>query len=97
VLAGIWAGFFAAAAVGIAAVALLEPAAGLTTVLRVYTGAVALLFVSEFVFRKVWFRHYTSRRIDRLFERVFPAGRTARGRRSLAYIQRMRELGLHQD
>lgn len=97
VLTGLWSGFFALASLGIGAVALFDPEAWRTASLSVYFGAVAVLSVLEFVFRKVWFRHYTSRRIDRWFARVFPPERTERGRRSLAYIQRMRELGYHQD
>lgn len=93
----VWSGFFAVAAVGIAALALSGPTPWRSAALPAYAGAVACLSAAEFVFRKVWFRHYTRRRIDRLFGRLFPADRTARGRRSLAYLQRMRELGYHQD
>jgi uncharacterized membrane protein len=96
-LTGLWSGFFALSALGIALVALLEPGWWRAATVPVYFGVIALLSVVEFVFRKIWFRHYTSRRIDQLFARAFPPERTERGRRSLAYIQRMRELGLHQD
>lgn len=92
-----WAGFFAAAAIGIGAVALLDPASWRLAAVPAYFGVLFGLSAVEFVFRKVWFRHYTSRRIDQWFSRHFPAERTERGRRSLAYIQQMRELGLHQD
>jgi uncharacterized membrane protein len=97
VLTGLWGGFFAVAAGGIAVVALLEPAWWRAATVPVYFGVIAALSVLEFVFRKIWFRHYTSRRIDQLFARVFPPEHTERGRRSLAYLQRMRELGLHRD
>jgi uncharacterized membrane protein len=93
----LWSGFFALAALGIGAVALADPAHWRTATLHVYFGTLAAVSLAEFVFRKIWFRHYTSRLVDRLFGRIFPADRTERGRRSLAYIQRMRELGLHQD
>lgn len=97
VLTVLWSSFFAAAAAGIAFVAIAEPQAWRTATLPAYFGSIAILSIVEFAFRKIWFRHYTSRRIDQLFARAFPPERTQRGRRSLAYIQRMRELGLHQD
>lgn len=60
-----------------------------------YAGAFSYLFMAvvqglEFVVRKVWFRHYGRGPLDRLFERFFPPENTPVGRRSLAYIQRMR-------
>lgn len=93
----LWAGFFALAAAAIAAVALLRPEAWRAAALPGYFGVLLALSAVEFVFRKVWFRHYTRRRIDQWFARHFPAHETERGRRSLAYIQRMRELGYHRD
>jgi uncharacterized membrane protein len=93
----LWSGFFAVAAVVIGGVALFEPAWWRTATVPGYFGAIAVLSLIEFTFRKIWFRHYTSRRIDQLFAGLFPPEHTERGRRSLAYIQRMRELGLHQD
>lgn len=55
-----------------------------------YTGFVfyllmGLLLAGEFVWRKLWFRHYGDGLADRLFARLFPPERTANGRRSLAY------------
>ena len=41
--------------------------------------------------RKLWFRFYRDGLADRVFARLFPAERTANGRRSLAYVQRRRE------
>jgi uncharacterized membrane protein len=61
-----------------------------------YTGLVAYLllgagFVGEFVVRKLWFRYYTDGLADRFFARLFPAERSANGRRSLDYVRRRRE------
>jgi uncharacterized membrane protein len=93
----LWSGFFALAALGIACVALLAPTWWRAATVPWYFGTLAVLSVAEFAFRKIWFRHYTGRLIDKPFARFFPADRTERGRRSLAYLDRMRELGLHQD
>jgi hypothetical protein len=54
-----------------------------------YAG-MGVLQAAEFFVRKLWFRNYTSRPLDRLLSRLFPAENTAPGRRSLAYIQEMR-------
>lgn len=61
----------------------------------IYTGmwayaGMGVLQAAEFFVRKLWFRNYTSRPLDRLLSRLFPAENTAPGRRSLAYIQEMR-------
>ena len=46
----------------------------------------------EFLFRKSWFRYYfRGGPFDRLWSRLFPAERTAQGRRSLEAIRRYRE------
>ena len=60
-----------------------------------YTGvlfyvALGLLFATEYVFRKLWFRYYGESLGDRLLSRLFPPERTANGRRSLAYVARRR-------
>ena len=62
----------------------------------VYTGAVAYLllgalFAGEFVVRKLWFRFYREGLLDQIFARLFPAERTANGRRSLAHVRRRNE------
>jgi len=62
----------------------------------VYTGFIAYvllggLFAGEFVVRKLWFRFYREGLLDQLFARLFPAERTANGRRSLAYVRRRNE------
>jgi uncharacterized membrane protein len=87
----IWCTAFAANAVAIAALAL----AGRQTEWALYTGiwsyvGMGALQTVEFFVRKLWFRNYTSRPLDRLLSRLFPAENTAQGRRSLAYIQEMR-------
>ena len=96
-LALLWGGIFGLAALAIAAAALLAPGAWRTAALSGYAGAVVAVSAAEFVFRKLWFRHYTSRPLDRWFARHFPAERTERGRRSLAYIERMTALGYHRQ
>jgi uncharacterized membrane protein len=46
---------------------------------------------AEFLFRKTWFRYYArGGPFERFWSALFPAERTERGRRSLAYIRRMR-------
>jgi len=60
-----------------------------------YTGGglylvAGVLQLIEFVFRKLWFRNYSRGPLDPLFQRLFPAADTARGRRSLEHIQRKR-------
>ena len=96
-LALLWGMIFGLAALAIAAAALLAPEAWRSAALTGYAGAVVAVSAAEFVFRKLWFRHYTSRPLDRWFARHFPAERTARGRRSLAYLEQMKALGYHQD
>jgi len=54
------------------------------------------LLAGEFLVRKLWFRNYTERAIDRLFARFFPAEDTEMGRRCAAYVQRMRAEGARQ-
>lgn len=96
-LALLWGAIFGLAALAIAAAALLAPGAWRTAALTGYAGAVVAVSAAEFVFRKLWFRHYTSRPLDQWFARHFPAERTARGRRSMAYLERMKALGHHQS
>lgn len=62
----------------------------------VYTGLVSYLmlgalFTGEFVVRKLLFRFYRDGLLDQIFARLFPAERTANGRRSLAYVRRRNE------
>lgn len=57
-----------------------------------YTGAgfyilLGLLLGGEYCFRKWWFRYYREGPVDQILARLFPAERTERGRRSLAYVE----------
>lgn len=55
----------------------------------------AVASLLEWAVRKAWFRYYGPGPLDRLLATLLPPERTARGRRSLAYIRRMRrELGM---
>lgn len=56
----------------------------------------AALLAGEFLVRKLWFRNYTERAIDRLLARLFPAENTEMGRRCAAYVSRMRAEGARQ-
>lgn len=61
-----------------------------------YTGLgfyllIGAVFAAEFTLRKLWFRHYDDGLADRVFAKLFPAERTANGRRSLAYARRRPE------
>ncbi len=83
-----WCSFLAANAVCAGLLALFGPFEWWA----LYTGLVAYLllgalFVGEFILRKLWFRFYREGLADRVFARLFPAGRTANGRRSLAYVR----------
>ncbi len=94
----LWTLFFAANVAGIAALAL----AGSEDWWRLYTaqlyfGVIVIFTAIEFVVRKIFFRNYGSGRVDRAFAAIFPAQNTAQGRRSAAYLQKMRDLGLKTD
>jgi uncharacterized membrane protein len=85
----VWCAFLAANAAAVLVLALGAPISWWA----LYTGALAyllmiLLLAGEFVFRKLWFRHYGDGVADRLLGRWFPPERTANGRRSLAYVAR---------
>ncbi|HBZ69916.1 MAG TPA: hypothetical protein DEP35_09345 [Deltaproteobacteria bacterium] len=87
----VWCGVFAVNLALIGAFAL----TGRSDAWAWYAGVLSYLFMAavqgvEFVVRKVWFRHYGRGPLDRLFARLFPSERTPQGRRSLAYIQKMR-------
>lgn len=79
----IWAGFFLANALVIADLALFGPLAWW----RNFTGflvwlAMGVLAAGDFVVRKLYFRIYHDRPIDRLLARFFPSENTAMGRRA---------------
>lgn len=85
-LTWLWCGFFAANALGTAALALWAP----LDWWALYSGGVfyvlfGLWMGGEYVFRKAWFRYYEDGWTDRLWARVFPPERTRNGRRSLAW------------
>jgi len=82
----VWCVFLAVNTLGVALLAFTAPLEwwALYTGLLFYLVMGALL-AGEFVVRKLWFRHYQGDFGDPLFARVFPAERTANGRRSLAY------------
>ena len=87
----VWCGLFAVNMTFIAAFAL----TGREDAWTWYAGAFSYLLMAafqglEFVVRKVWFRHYGRGPLDRVFARLFPSENTPTGRRSLAYIQKMR-------
>jgi len=84
-----------------AAVIAMLAAAGASEAWRLYTGSLAyailgLVLGAEFLIRKTWFRYYYyGGPFDRFWSGLFPAERTARGRRSMAYIAQVkRELGV---
>lgn len=88
----IWCGFFAANAIVVCALALAAPLAWWAVYSGLlFYGLLGALLAGEFVFRKLWFRYYTQGAADVVFARLFPAERTERGRRSLAYDARRRE------
>ncbi len=55
-----------------------------------WTG-LGVFVVAEFFFRKAWFRYFGKGPFDQLLARVWPPERTARGRRSMAYMRLMHE------
>jgi uncharacterized membrane protein len=64
-----------------------------------YTGLVAYLllgaaFAGEWVLRKLWFRYYGQGFGDRVMARLFPAERTANGRRSLEAVRLRHEMAI---
>lgn len=94
----LWTLFFAANAAGIPALALASPEEWWPVYTsRIYFALVAGIAAVEFLVRKLVFRHYTQAPIDRLLSAIFPAENTERGRRSIAYLDEMRRLGLKTD
>jgi uncharacterized membrane protein len=87
----LWSVFLALNAATAAALALRAPLAWWV----LYTGPgfyllLGLLLGGEYCFRKWWFRYYGDGAADRVLARLFPPEHTARGRRSLAYVERRR-------
>lgn len=89
VLTGLWGGFFLLAAATIAGFAFAMPPERWRALLSrdvwfVMAGITAL----EFFVRKTWFRYYfRNGPFERFWAQLFPAHATARGRRSLEYIE----------
>jgi len=92
VVTALWAAFFVASAGVIAWLALAASrGAWLSVTSRSVWIAMAVLSAVEFLVRKTWFRYYfRGGPFERLWSKLFPAERTARGRRSLAYIEAYR-------
>ncbi|MFN2425178.1 MAG: hypothetical protein ABR587_01880 [Candidatus Binatia bacterium] len=91
-LTAVWAAMFAASAAFIALCAL----GGFTDMHRTWTGwlfwaLLSAFCVVEFFWRKSWFRYFGDGPLDRLLARAFPPANTERGRRSHAYLLRMRQ------
>ena len=88
----LWVVFFLASAGVIGWLAIAgSPAAWLATSSRNVWIAMGVLSGIEFLVRKTWFRYYFhGGPFERLWSRLFPAERTARGRRSLQYIEEYR-------
>ena len=89
----VWCGFLLANAVCVGALAFFAPLEWWTLYagLLFYLLMGALLAVEACV-RKLWFRYYGDGWLDRLFAWLFPAERTANGRRSLAYVEQREAL-----
>jgi uncharacterized membrane protein len=91
-----FAALFALQALALAGLALRPPAAGWerASTLLIWAPPVVASAL-EWIVRKTRFRYYGPGPVDRLLARLLPPERTARGRRSLDYIRRMRrELGM---
>jgi uncharacterized membrane protein len=94
----LWTLFFAGSALAIAWLALASPERWwplYTT--RIYFAILVAFSAAEFLVRKILFRNYGGGPIDRVFKALFPAHATERGRRSEAYLNEMRRLGLKTD
>jgi len=88
----VWGTMFAVSA-GLTAVLALG---GSTQAHRAWTGWMFWVLLSafcviEFFWRKSWFRYFGNGPLDSVLARVFPPERTERGRRSQAYLLRMRQ------
>jgi uncharacterized membrane protein len=91
----VFAALFAGQAVALAVLVVRPPVQGWATASSaIVWGPLGALFAVEWAVRKAWFRHYGRNPVDRLLRILMPPERTERGRRSLAYIERMhQELG----
>ena len=94
----VWCAFLLGNAVCVGALAFFAPLEwwALYAGLIFYFLMAALLGIETLV-RKLWFRYYNQGWFDRGFAKLFPAERTANGRRSLAYVaERVRRGDLSQ-
>jgi uncharacterized membrane protein len=88
----VWVAFFLASALAIGVLAVADA----PDWWRVYSGGAVYglmlaITIAEFFVRKTWFRYYFhGGPFDRLWSRLFPAGDTPAGRRSMEYIERFR-------
>jgi uncharacterized membrane protein len=89
----LWSVLFLAGAAAIAALAVAgTPEGWRTFTSRTLWIAMAVLTAIEFLVRKTWFRYYArGGPFERVWSTLFPAERTARGRRSMAAIAQWRE------
>ena len=89
VVTALWAAFFLGSAITIAWLAFAAtPATWQAFTSRWLWLAMAALTASEFFVRKTWFRYYPhGGMFDRVWSRLFPAERTARGRASMLAIE----------
>jgi len=89
VLTGLWGGFFLLTAVIIAVFAFAMPPERWRSLMsRDVWFAMAGVMGLEFFVRKTWFRYYFRKGpFERFWAQLFPAEATARGRRSLEYIE----------
>lgn len=88
----LFAALFLVQAIGLGRLALQGPdrSWALSSALWIW-GPLSAACLVEWAVRKSWFRYYGDGPIDRRLRRWLPPERTETGRRSLAYIRRMRE------
>jgi uncharacterized membrane protein len=92
----VFAGVFALQGIAALLLAFYPPAAGWGTAagMWIWTPALAASLV-DWCVRKWWFRYFGPGPLDQLLKHVLPPENTATGRRSLAYIRKMRaDLGM---
>lgn len=95
---GLWAAFFTLNALAIAWLACFGAESHwLLYTSKIYFATVVGLTACDFLVRKIYFRNYSNGPIDRVFASLFPAANTVQGRRSSAYLKKMRDLGFKSD
>jgi uncharacterized membrane protein len=88
-----WSVFFAANSVWIARLCFDAPEQWRSYTAVVYPAQVVLLSLVEFFVRKLWFRNYTEKPLDRLLASLFPPEANERGRRSQRFIATLHAAG----